>query len=266
MMERFIKLYNLIYNMSKKDEILQQWKKDEKAPFEGWDFSYLEGRYNEGNPNWNYKSTAKRLIKKSNSVLDMATGGGEAFSEILSAFKPKKAIAIEGYKPNVSVARKNLRKCGVKVIYANETKKLPFNKGEFDFVLNRHGGFNVNELARIISSRGLFFTQQIDGRNLKDLMKEFRAKPKWEFNTLSNVTKNLKEVGFEIVDAKEWKGKTIFKDVGALVYFLKAIPWIVDDFNVNKHLQVLKKLQKRLEKKGRFEFTARRFLILARKK
>jgi ubiquinone/menaquinone biosynthesis C-methylase UbiE len=265
MVGRFIKWYNLIVIMSKKIELMGQWKKDEKARFEGWDFSYIKDRYSEGNPNWNYKSIAKKLIKKSNSVLDMATGGGEAFSEILSVFRPEKAIAIEGYKPNVSVARKNLQKRSVKVIYANETKKLPFNKEEFDLVLNRHGGFNVNELARIIASGGTFLTQQVDGRNLKDLMNEFGTKPKWEFNTLTNVKKQLEKSGFEIVKAREWKGKTIFKDVGALVYFLKAIPWIVDDFSLKKHQTILEKLQKRIEKKGKLEFTARRFLILAKK-
>jgi len=254
--------------MLKKDELIQQWKKEEKEPFEGWDFSHIKGRFKEGDPDWNYKSTAKKLIKKSNSVLDMATGGGEGFSEILSVFNPKKAIAIEGYKPNVSVAGKNLQKHGVKVIYSNEAKKLPFYKGDFDLVLNRHGGLapNLNELARIIAPGGIFLTQQVDGRNLKDLMKEFGVKPKWEFNTLSNVTKNLKKAGFEIVDSKVWKGKTTFKDVGALIYFLKAIPWIVDNFSVKKHLTILEKLQKRIQKKGKLEFTARRFLILAKKK
>lgn len=252
--------------MSKRDKLIQQWRKDELAPFQGWNFFYLKGRYREEKPSWNYKTITKKLIKKSNSVLDMATGGGEVFSEILSVFKPKKAIAIEGYKPNVSVAKKSLKKYDVRVIYVNEIKKLPFKDGEFDLVLNRHGGFNVNELARIISCKGLFFTQQVDGRNLKDLMKEFGTVPKWKFNTLSNVTKNLKKVGFEIVDTKEWKGKTIFKDVGALIYFLKAIPWIVSDFSVKKYLTILEKFQKRIKNKSKLEFTARRFLILAKKK
>jgi len=245
--------------------LIQQWKNDEKAPFQGWDFSYLRGRYKEGNPTWNYKSIAKNLIKKSNSVLDIATGGGEVFSEILSAFKPKKAIAIEGYKPNVSVARKNLKKYGIKIIYANETKKLPFENEEFDLILNRHGGLNIKEIERIISSGGIFFTQQVDGKNLKDLMKEFETEPKWEFNTLLNVTKHLKKVGFKIMKAKEWEGKIIFKDIGALVYFLKATPWIVDDFSVKKYHIILEKFQRRIEKKSKLEFTTRRFLILAKK-
>src|SRR3989338_5452481 len=188
-------------NMSKKDVLVQQWKRDEKAPFEGWNFSYLKGRYTEGNPNWGYNSIANGLIKKSKSVLDMATGGGEVFSEILSKFKPKKSVAIEGYGPNVLIARKNLQRCGVEVIYANETKKLPFENERFDLILNRHGGLNVKEIKRVLSSGGIFLTQQVDGRNLKDLMKEFGAKPKWEFNTLTHVTKQLKNAGFEILEA-----------------------------------------------------------------
>ena len=95
MVGRFIKWYNLIVNMSKKIELIEQWKKSEKAPFEGWDFSYIKGRYREGKPDWNYRVIAKKLIKKSNSVLDMATGGGEIFSEILNIYKPKKT-----YPPN----------------------------------------------------------------------------------------------------------------------------------------------------------------------
>lgn len=198
--------------MSKKVDLVQKWKRDEKTPFQGWNFSYIKYRYKEGEPNWNYKSIAKRLIKKSDSVLDMATGGGEVFSEILFISKPKKTVAIEGYKPNVSVARNNLRKKGVKIIYANETKKLPFNKGEFDLVLNRHGGLNeVSELARVIASGGIFLTQQVDGRNLKDLMKEFGAKPKWEFNTLSNVKKHLKNGGLKFLRQKNGMGKQFSK-------------------------------------------------------
>jgi len=255
--------------MSNRNELIRKWEQDEKALFEGWDFSYLKKRYSEGQPNWKYTSLAKKSIKKSNSVLDMATGGGEIFAEILSTFKPKKSVAIEGYKPNVSVAAKELHKFGVRVLYANETKKLPFKNSEFDLVLNRHGGINANstkEISRVLSSKGIFLTQQVEGKNLKDLMKEFSVKPKWEFNTLTNVKKHLKKNGFEIVKAKEWKGKTTFKDVGALVYFLKAIPWIVDDFSVKKQIHILEKLHKRIERKGKLEFTARRFLIIAKKK
>jgi len=246
------------------EKLIKQWKKDEKALFQGWNFSYIQKRYKEEKPNWNYKLTAKKFIKKSKSVLDMGTGGGEIFADILSAFTPSKIFAIEGYQPNISVARRRLRPFGVTVIHVDETKKLPFHNGTFDLVLNRHSGFNIEELARVTSSGGIFLTQQVDGCHQKDLMKEFGVVPKWEFNTLSKVKKHLKDIGFDIKEAKEWTGKSIFKDVGALVYLLKTTPWLVDNFGVKNYLPVLKKLQKRVEKNGKLVFTAKKFFILAK--
>jgi len=250
------------------EKLLNQWKKDEKAFFEGWDFSYIKRRMIEPKPPWNYLKIAKKLIRKSKAVLDMATGGGEVFSEILSTHKPKKIIAIEGYKPNVSVARKNLRKFGAITIYASETKKLQFKDGEFDLVLNRHGGLNqesIKEIYRILCPGGILLTQQVGGGNLKDLRKEFHVKPKWPENNLENRRKFCINAGFKILNSKKWKGKFKFKDVGAIVYFLKAIPWAVDGFSVNTHSDYLKKLQKNRNKNKKLEFDMARFMILAKK-
>ena len=86
-------------------DLIKQWKKEERMPFKGWDFSYIKNRIIEEKPPWNYAKIARQLIRKSKSVLDMETGGGEIFSS-LGPF-PKHAIAYEGYKPNVKVASWN---------------------------------------------------------------------------------------------------------------------------------------------------------------
>ncbi len=39
----------------------------------------------------------------------------------------------------------------------------------------------------------------------------------------------LEEVGFKILEQKEDLTKTRFYDVGAIVYYLKAVPWQVPD-------------------------------------
>ena len=59
---------------------LEQWISEEKAPFKGWDFSHIKNRKIDQKLPWNYNLLAKRLVGKSNSVLDMGTGGGEIFS------------------------------------------------------------------------------------------------------------------------------------------------------------------------------------------
>jgi SAM-dependent methyltransferase len=243
--------------------LIEQWKKDEHAPFFGWDFSYLNGRWNEEQPPWNYEKLAKSLVRKSKSTLDMATGGGEIFS----TFAPfaGRAIAIEGYKPNLPIAKKRLAPLGVKVIESAESGKLPFESEEFDLILNRHGAFQASEINNKLKNGGRFLTQQVGGDSLIDLMTSFKAKTKWPDHRLGGVEKAMAKNGFKIKRAEEWKGRLRFKDVGAIVYFLKAVPWLVDGFDVNTHLKYLKILQERLEEKEELAFRATKFLIYASK-
>ncbi len=247
------------------NKIVSQWKKDECAPFEGWNFSHLKRRVTEEKPPWNYVKTAKKLAKGCLCVLDIDTGGGEVLSKIIS--RRHKCYAIEGYTTNVRVARKNLKRLGVNVIYANSSRTFPFNDETFDCVLNRHGAINAKEIYRVLKKDGVFFTQQVDTRkNLIDLLRIFGAQPKWVFNYLQYRKKELVQLGFTPLKAHEWKGNIIFKDVGALVYFLKATSWLVDNFSVRSHHKYLERLQKKLEKEGKLQFTIARFCILAQKK
>jgi hypothetical protein len=57
----------------------------------------------------------------------------------------------------------------------------------------------------------------------------------------------------------------IFKSVGALVCYLRAVPWIVDGFSVATHLPYLERQQARLEQEGQLAFTQRLFVLRARK-
>jgi hypothetical protein len=244
--------------------LIKLWKKDEQAPFTGWDFSYLNGRWKQELPSWDYFWMAKNLLSRANDVLDMATGGGEFFSS-LAPF-PASVFAIEGYRPNVPIAEKRLSPLGVRVLYAPETQPLPFQNGSFDLVLNRHGGTNPPEICRILAKGGTFLTQQVAGETLFDLMALFGAKPKWPENNLEKVSAEFKKAGFEILESKKWTGRVHFLDVGAVVYFLKAIPWLVDGFNVDKHRAGLEKLQEQIESDGILSFSESRFLIMAQKR
>ena len=245
-------------------EWLNDLKKEEKESFSGWDFSYIHKRIINPKLPWDYLKIAKKLVKKSTSVLDMETGGGEVFSSF--APFPNHAVAYEGYKPNVSIAKKKLKPLGVKVVEVNKIDSLPFREEEFDLILNRHGAVNAKETYRILKKGGTFLTQQVTGsEDLQDLVKEFKAHRKFSNITLEKYLNELKKAGFKIIIAKKHKGKLRFKDVGAIVYYLRAIPWIVEGFSVNTHLPYLENLQNKLIKNKKLEFDTARFLILAKK-
>ena len=246
------------------DELIARWKKDENTVFRGWDFSYIQERMFISSFPWDYEKTAKGLVLKSNSVLDMETGGGEIFSS-LAPF-PKHAVAYEGYKPNIPLARRRLAPLGVKVVKCTSVDHLPFKNEEFDLILNRHGAINGDEIYRILRNDGILLTQQVTGTdNLQDLVKEFKAKRTFSNITLEEYEKQLRDAGFRILKSRKWTGKQIFKDVGAIAYYLKAIPWAVPGFSVENNLSDLKRLQRRLEQKGKLEFETARFMILAKK-
>ena len=171
-----------------REELYRQWKADEQAPFAGWDFSYLEGRMVEEIPPWNYVEIARSLVRTSTSVLDIATGGGEIFSQ-LAPF-PKHTVAVEGWHPNVEVARRRLTPLGVQVVESGALTGLPFADQTFDLILNRHGGYNVGELHRLLQKNGQFCTQQVGGDSLSDLLEFFDARPKWPHMVLKTI--NLK--------------------------------------------------------------------------
>ena len=241
--------------------LIDQWLSDAAAPFQGWDFSYLKARLVETEPDWDYLALARAAVSRSHDILDIATGGGEVFSS-LAPF-PGRATAVEGYVPNLAVARRRLEPLGVPVFQANTASGMPFADSSFDLVLNRHGGFRPAEMHRVLQRGGVYLTQQVGGDNLADLIACFGAAPKYPNNTLALVSRDLLALGCEIRRSEDWRGPITFLDVGAIVYFLKVVPWVVEGFDVERHLAFLAALQAKLERGEPLRFTSTRFLIEA---
>jgi SAM-dependent methyltransferase len=244
------------------DAQLAQWERDEAAVFEGWDFAYIGARSAQDEPRWSYSERATELIRASRRLLDVDTGGGERLASL--APLPPQTKAIESYPPNVAVARERLAPLGVVVEALAVGARFPFADAAFDLILNRHGHLNAPETARTLAPGGVFFSQQVGADNLADLAAAFGADPSPSDN-LPAVTARLEAEGLAIVRAEAWRGQQTFRDVGALVYFLKAIPWVVPGFSVKSHQTALARLQDRLGAGGALAFSISRFLVEATK-
>jgi len=249
-----------------RDALVEAWQHEERQPFSGWDFAYLDGRMESDPAPWSYEARAAELMRGASSVLDMGTGGGERLLKLREHW-PVKVAVTEGYPPNVKIARERLAPLGVRVVdtpLAGEDR-LPFAGGEFDLVLNRHSDFGATEVARILAPGGSFLTQQVHGMWAHDLLAVFGAAPPYPDSTLENVVQELTAAGLAIVDAREWRARLTFADVGAIVYYLRAVPWLVPGFSVATHLEPLLALQLRLESGESLCFAAITFLVEARK-
>ena len=247
-------------------ELIEAWLREEQQPFTGWDFSYLDGRLRGEREPWSYMDRAAELMGRSSSVVDLDTGGGERLLRLREHW-PARVVATEDYAPNFELVRERLSHLGVEVVRAavTDTTPMPFRDGEFDLVLNRHAQFNPSEVARVLSPGGTFLTQQVHGTWLWDLQAAFDVAPPFPENSPGKYVPKLEAAGLVMEAVEEWEGHMAFLDVGAIVYYLNAVPWDVPGFTVKTHLRYLLALQDRLEAGEELSFHTARFLLEARK-
>jgi SAM-dependent methyltransferase len=247
------------------------------ATFEGWDFSWLGNRSDDPKTPWRYAALVADALAVSRRALDIDTGGGEA----LAAGAPfaGSVVATEGYGPNIPLAAARLKTVGVPLIGvgsapdnidqdgatpSESASHLPFRDDAFDLVLNRHSSYWPREVARVLRVGGTYLTQQ-RGDGDDDLLRAFgRRIPDGPDFDISFAVAQLAEAGFEIVRSEESVATVRFFDVGALVYYLRAIPWIVPDFDVDADRTALHRIHETIEAEGSFGVGSGRMLIEAR--
>lgn len=135
--------------------LIATWEREERQPLVGWDFSYLDGRVLGEPAPWSYETRAAELMRRARSVLDLDTGGGERLLTLRPDW-PVAVVATESYPPNLTLATERLAPLGVQVVDAESDERvaLPFGDASFDLVLNRHGGLNIAEIARVLAPGG----------------------------------------------------------------------------------------------------------------
>jgi SAM-dependent methyltransferase len=234
------------------------------ADVEGWDFSWLNGRATEDRPSWGYaKMMAKRMAAAS-AALDIQTGGGEVLAGV-SRF-PALTVATESWPPNVARATSLLHPLGVAVVAHDDADPLPFADGAFDLVVSRHP-VTVwwQEVARVLRPGGRYFSQQVGPRSVGELT-EFMMGPQPGSNSEREPAVAMgaaQTAGLTVTDLRAESLRTEFFDVGAVVYFLRKVIWIVPGFTVDGYRAKLKALHDQITERGPFVATTRRFLIEA---
>lgn len=237
----------------------------QSAAFSGWDFSWLADRMHQEEPPWDYPSLVRAHLGTAESLLDMGTGGGEFLAS--QAPLPPDTHATEAFPPNQPIAIQRLSPLGVKVHCIKEGSPLPFDNGFFELVINRHDSYDPGEVGRILKPGGIFITQQVSGLDnleINQVLEDSLSFP-FIFWSLEAALIGLVDAGLRIQRAQKAVLKTRFRDIGALVYYLKAIPWQVADFSPKTHGENLERLHNFIAMQGEFITTAHRFLIIAHK-
>jgi SAM-dependent methyltransferase len=242
-------------------------------PVEGWDFSWFDGRATEERPPWGYaRLLGARMAAlagiKGAAALDLQTGGGEVLATIPAG--PPTLVATESWLPNLAVARRNLGWLGATVVgMADVNGNLPFEEAAFDLVVSRHPvGVRWDEVARVLKPGGTYLSQDVGAGSVGELT-EFLMGPQPEPDGPTRAPKwsviDAEVAGLDVVDLREFRGRMEFRDLAAVVHFLRKVIWIVPEFTVDGYRDRLRLLHEQIETVGPFVATSVRFLIEVRK-
>ncbi len=248
----------------KKEKQKKYWQSLEQENILGWDFSYIENRWNVEELPWSYDDLVHKYLKESMFLLDMGTGGGE---RLLTFGHPYKRTSVtEGWLPNYERLQKVLKPLGITIVYVDETDRLDFPDDSFDIVLNSHESYDPREVRRVLRSGGLFITQQVGEKNgliLSEKMKmvEQRDHRKWSLNVAGE---GLKKANFSLIFGQEFFPYQKFYDMEGLIYYMKRIPWEYPNFSVSVHFDELLRLQNELSLNGEVKNLQHRFILIAK--
>ncbi|MFB9430585.1 class I SAM-dependent methyltransferase [Streptoalloteichus tenebrarius] len=233
---------------------------------EGWDFSWLDGRATEERPSWGYQRLISERLASVSAALDVQTGGGEVLAGV-TRFPPTMA-ATESWPPNLTKATKLLHPRGVVVVANQGAPPLPFGDEAFDLVTSRHPAeVWWDEIARVLRPGGTYLAQHVGPASVFELTEHFLG-PRPEARRKRHPDDERAEAeaaGLEVVDQRWERLRTEFFDIGAVVYFLRKVIWIVPGFSVDRHRDRLRELHERIERDGSFVAHSSRVLVEARK-
>ncbi|MEU7185426.1 class I SAM-dependent methyltransferase [Streptomyces sp. NPDC045369] len=239
----------------------------ESVSVEGWDFSWLDGRATEQRPSWGYQRRLGERLAHARAALDIQTGGGEVLAG--AGPLPPVMAATESWPPNVAKATALLHPLGAVVVADPDEPPLPFADGAFDLVTSRHPATVWwSEIARVLRPGGTYFAQHVGPASVFELVEYFLGPQPEDVRRRrhpDDESRDAEAAGLEITDLRAEALRTEFLDIGAVVYFLRKVIWMVPGFTVDRYRGRLRELDEKIRAEGPFVAHSTRFLIEARK-
>ncbi|MFC3997554.1 class I SAM-dependent methyltransferase [Nocardiopsis sediminis] len=237
----------------------------DSVPVDGWDFSWLEGRATEQRPSWGYQRAIGARMARASCALDLETGGGEVLAGIDSP--APLTVATESWPPSLAKATRTLHPRGIAVV-AHGGDPLPFADDSFDLVVSRHPvTVDWAEVARVLRPSGTYFSQQVGPASVFELVEHFLGPQPAHVRDArhpDHARRAAEAAGLEVTDLRTASLHTEFRDIGAVVFFLRKVVWMVPGFTVDRYRSQLRTLHDHIGAHGAFTATTTRFLIEAR--
>jgi ubiquinone/menaquinone biosynthesis C-methylase UbiE len=239
---------------------------DKVGKYNGWDFSRVTS-ISEGET-WTFFDEVTKRCKKTDLLLDIGTGGGEALLSIADVALFLVGIdQSEGMIQSATANLKKSNKANIRFIQM-EAENMAFPEFFFDVVTCRHSEFDANEVSKVLANDGIFLTQQVSKNNKLNLKQAFGRGQGFGTDRGSLLDKYLTELavaGFHDIQSFEFDATEYFQTYEDLVFFLKYTP-VIPNFGQSEHdFEILHKFIESNQTAKGIRTNMERFMIVARK-
>ena len=239
---------------------------DRARRMQGWTFDEVQNEPVGPGPTWDYVARARELTFGARSILDMGTGGGEAFSTICEGYKGL-GLATEAWPPNVRVAAKRLSQMGIHVVNASGSN-LPFLTECFHVVLNRHEDLDPSDVARVLVPGGRVLTQQVGRNQWQEIVPFFpKTSPEGSDDLFRTYRAGFEGAGLTVAVAESHDTPVAYHRLGDVVYMMTVVmpQWREHGFDLERDIEALLALERSAKSEEGIVLTESRFVIEAAK-
>lgn len=231
----------------------------------GWDFSKVKC-ISDG-IKWDFYHEVTKRCKKSDILLDIGTGGGEALLSISE--QATRLVGIDNSAGMIEKAKTNLhnsRRTNVNFILM-DADKIIFPDDSFNIISCRHSPFYAAEVARVLVHDGIFLTQQVSEDDKRNIKQAFGRKQETSLDgTLKNrYVYELQEAGFSHVQAFEYDATDYYETYEDLVFLLKHTPTIPNFGEMEHDFAILDQFISANQTSKGIRTNSKRFMIIAQK-
>jgi SAM-dependent methyltransferase len=210
-------------------------------------------------------------------VLDLGTGGGEAFSAWSSHLG--RGLGIDRSEERIRVAQTDRRRRNdQRIEFAlMDGALLAVRDGSMDVVLARKADYEPAEVARVLAPGGVFLTLQMGDHDTQNIFDAFawgsygsHWRSRFEaqgrpYRPVPQTADEFRALGCDVLAYEESNTRQYFHDVASLVLWLKASP-LPEPFDPHTHADALTRLIADYGSERGIETNAHRELLVVKKR
>ncbi|MBE7896516.1 class I SAM-dependent methyltransferase [Paenibacillus polymyxa] len=239
---------------------------DKVGKTNGWDFSNV--KYISEGVKWDFYNEVSKTCEKSDILLDIGTGGGEAI--LAMANSALLLVGIDQSTGMIETATKNSIKSDIANVrfLQMDAENLNFPREFFNVVSSRHSCFCAKEIVKVLVKGGIFLTQQVsenDKLNIKEAFGRGQALGNKKDSLKTQCITELNEAGFNDIQSFEFNATEYYQTPADLVFILKHTPIIPDFGQKQNDFEILQQFILDNQTPKGIRTNAERFMIVARK-